>query len=85
MSEDGSVMVLDACRLTVQPEEPCGYPGKLLSSCSASQLCMGICFIRGLLLGIFFLLVLLAGPKPKPWIKEGECESDPRTGSSGHL
>lgn len=33
----------------------------------------------------FFLLVLLAGPKPKSWIKEGECESDPGTGSSGHL
>lgn len=28
MSEDGSVMVLDACTLTVQPEEQCGYFGK---------------------------------------------------------
>lgn len=60
----------------------------MVSAFSASQLCMGI-----VLLGAspstsawhFFLHVLLAGLEAKPWIKEGECESDPGTGSSGHL
>lgn len=47
MSEDGSVIVLDACKLTVQPEEQCGYFGKHGFSFFCKPAVHGHSFIRG--------------------------------------